>query len=112
VVDLEPVTALFGQVFGAEPRSVANDGPETIADFDIGDLTVRVIAPHGASSDWHGVVANGRGTLHSVTLAVDLQAAPTGLEAAGIRFAADDPDSLRLDSSDTFGIRLYLVDQG
>jgi len=112
VVDLEPVTALCGQVFGAEPRPVADDGPETIAEFDIGDLTMRVIAPHDPSSQWHEVVANGRGTLHSVTLAVNLEAAPDGLEAAGIRFASDEPDLLRLDPSDTFGIRFHLVDQG
>jgi methylmalonyl-CoA/ethylmalonyl-CoA epimerase len=112
VVDLEPVIALFGQVFGAEPKPVSTDGPETIADFDIGDLTVRVVAPHNESSEWHEVVANGRGTLHSVTLAVDLQAAPASLEAAGIRFASNGPESLVLEPSDTFGIRFDLVDEG
>ena len=33
VVDLEPVAALLHQIFGAEPRAVESDGPETIADF-------------------------------------------------------------------------------
>ena len=53
VVDLDPVAALLHQVFGVEPGAVAGDGPETIADFDIGDLTLRVVAPHDASSAWH-----------------------------------------------------------
>jgi hypothetical protein len=111
VVDLEPVAALLNQIFGAEPRAVASDGPETIADFDIGDLTLRVIAPHDASSEWHEAVANGRGTLHSVTLAVDLDAAPKGLAAVGIGVAREEPGQLWLDPADTFGIRLQLVDQ-
>jgi hypothetical protein len=110
VVDLEPVAALLGLVFGVEPRPVASDGPETIADFDIGDLTLRVVAPRDASSEWHAVVANGRGTLHSVTLAVDLDAAPAGLAAAGIGVVGDEPGALWLDPADTFGIHLQLVD--
>ena len=36
------------------------------------------VAPHDASSEWHAAIANGRGTLHSVTLAVDLDTAPAG----------------------------------
>jgi Glyoxalase/Bleomycin resistance protein/Dioxygenase superfamily len=111
VVDLEPVAALLGLVFGSEPRLVASDGPETIADFDIGDLTLRVVAPHDPSSEWHEVVANGRGTLHSVTLAVDLDPARAGLAAAGIGVAPEEADTLWLDPADTFGIRLQLVDQ-
>ena len=116
VVDLDPVAALLHQVFGAEPHAVAGDGdgdgdgPETIADFGIGDLTLRVIAPRDASSAWHEAVAGGRGTLHSVALAVDLDAAPTGLAAAGIGVARQEPGSLWLDPADTFGIRLQLVD--
>lgn len=110
VVDLDPVAALLEQVFGSEARSVASDGPEAIADFDIGDLTLRVVAPHDASSAWHEVVANGRGTLHSVALAVDLDTAPAGLAAAGINIARGQPGSLWLDPADTFGIRLQLVD--
>ena len=111
VVDLEPVAALLGLVFGSEPRPVTSDGPETIADFDIGDLTLRVVAPHDASSEWHEVVANGRGTLHSVTLAVDLDAAPAGLDAVGVGIAREQDGTLWLDPADTFGIRLQLVDQ-
>jgi hypothetical protein len=111
VIDLEPVAALLGLVFGSEPRPVTSDGPETIADFDIGDLTLRVVAPHDASSEWHEVVANGRGTLHSVTLAVDLDAAPAGLDAVGVGIAREQDGTLWLDPADTFGIRLQLVDQ-
>jgi hypothetical protein len=102
---------LLGLVFGSEPRPVTSDGPETIADFDIGDLTLRVVAPHDASSEWHEVVANGRGTLHSVALAVDLDPARAGLAAAGIGVAREEPGTLWLDPADTFGIRLQLVDQ-
>ncbi len=111
VVDLEPVTALFDAVFGAAPRPVANDGPETIADFDIGDLTVRVVAPHDASSAWQEVVSAGRGTLHSVSFAVDLDAARAALPAAGVGVAREEQGSLWLDPADTFGIRIELVDQ-
>ncbi len=109
VVEMEPVAALLRTVFGAERRPVVDDGPETIADFDIGDLVLRVIAPHDESSEWHGVVATGRGTLHSVTLAVDLDTAPAHLETAAIRIAREDHGSLWLDPSDTFGLRLELV---
>ena len=110
VGDLEPVAALLGTVFGTEPRQVANDGPETIADFDIGDLTLRLVAPHDDSSDWYEAVASGRGTLHSVALAVNLDTAPAGLKAAGIGIAREEPGSLWLDPTDTFGICLQLVD--
>jgi Glyoxalase/Bleomycin resistance protein/Dioxygenase superfamily len=110
VVALDPVSALLDQVFGAEPRRVADDGPEAIADFDIGDLTLRVVAPRDASSAWHEFVAGGRGTLHSVALEVDLAAAPAGLEAAGIGIADERDGALRLDPADTFGIRLELLD--
>jgi hypothetical protein len=109
VAELEPVTALFGQVFGAEPRVVANHGPETVADFDIGDLTLRVVAPHDASSERHDAIASGRGTLHSVAFAVDLAAARAGLEAARIGVARENDGSLWLDPTDTFGIRIELV---
>lgn len=111
VVDLEPVAELFALVFGVEPRAVAHDGPETVADFDIGDLTVRVVAPHDASSEWHGALVQGRGTLYSVTLAVDLESAPAGLAQAGIGVAREEPGALVLDPADTFGIRLELVDR-
>ena len=111
VDDLEPVAAQLAMVFGAEPRTVAGDGPEAIADFDIGDLTLRLVAPLDASSAWHDAVANGRGTLHSVALAVDLDRAPAGLDAAGIGIAREEPGSLWLDPADTFGIRLQLVDR-
>jgi hypothetical protein len=112
VVDLDPVAELFALVFGVEPRAVNHEGPETIAEFDIGDLTLRVIEPRDASSEWHGAIVNGRGTLHSVTLAVDLDAAPTGLDAAGIAVTREEPGQLWLDPDDTFGIRLQLVDDG
>jgi hypothetical protein len=95
VVDLEPVAELFDQVFGAEPTTLA----ESVADFDIGDLTLRLVAG-----------ATGRGALRSVTLAVDLAAAPAGLEAAGIGVERHDDGSLWLDPTDTFGLHLQLVD--
>ncbi len=57
-----------------------------------------------------GIVANGRGSLHSVTLAVDLDTAPAGLGTAGITIACEQPGSLWLEPADTFGIRLQLVD--
>ena len=63
------------------------------------------------SSEWHGAIANGRGTLHSVTLAVDLDAAPAVFDAAGIAIIREEPGHLFLDPDDTFGIRLRLVDQ-
>jgi hypothetical protein len=110
VVELEPVAQLFALVFGAEPRAVTHDGAESVADFDIGDLTLRVVEPHDASSAWHDSIVNGRGTLHSVTLAVDLDTARAGLAAAGIDVARETPSSLFLDPADTFGIRLELVD--
>ena len=110
VVDLEPVTALFADVFGAEPRPVDQEGPETIADFDIGDLTVRIVAPLDPSSAWHEVVADGRGSLHSVALVADLGAARAGLAHAGIGIEREEPGSLWLEPADTFGIRLQLVD--
>jgi len=110
VVDLEPVSALFAHVFGAEARAIAHEGPETIADFDIGDLTLRVVAPRDASSDWHDAIVNGRGALSSVTLAVDLDTAPAGLARAGIGIAREGDRSLWLDPAATFGIRLELVD--
>ena len=105
---LEPVAVLFAQVFGVMPRAVANDGPETIADFDIGDLTLRVIAPQDESSEWYKDVANGRGRLHSVALEVDLAAATAALD--GIVDKINDADgSLRLDHASTSGIELTLV---
>ncbi len=72
VVELEPVAELLRTVFGAEPRTVESDGPEAIADFHIGDLTLRLIAPLDDTSEWHDAIVDGRGTLHSVALAVDL----------------------------------------
>ncbi len=111
VVELDPVAALLHQVFGAEPRPVAGNGPEAVADFAIGDLTLRVVAPLDETSPWHEVVAGGRGTLHSVALAVELDTAPGGLDAAGIRVVHEEPGSLWLDPADTFGIRLQLVPQ-
>lgn len=110
VVELEPVVTLFDLVFGSVPRPIASEGPERIAEFTIGDLTLRVVAPLDASSSWHEVVADGRGSLHSVTFAVDLDAAPAALAAAGIGIARREPASLWLDPADTFGIRLELVD--
>ncbi|HLM18349.1 MAG TPA: VOC family protein [Acidimicrobiia bacterium] len=110
VVDLEPVAALLHAVFGTEPRPVASDGPEAIADFDIGDLTLRLVAPVDPKSEWHDAIVNGRGTLHSVALAVDLAAAPEALAAAGIAVAREDRGTLWLDPADTFGLRLQLVD--
>jgi hypothetical protein len=110
VVDLDPVAAFLGTVFGAEPRPVASDGTHAVADFEIGDLTLRVIAPLDPTSEWHGALVRGRGTLHSVALAVDLDAAPAALEAAGIGVAREDEGTLWLDPADTFGLRLQLVD--
>ena len=110
VVDLEPVTDLFTTVFGAEPEAISSDGPEAVADFDIGDLTLRLVAPHDETSAWHGALVNGRGTLHSVALAVDLDAAPAALAEAGIGIARAEQDTLWLDPADTFGLRLQLVD--
>ena len=98
--------ALFDQVFGAEPRTVSDrtgTGTGAVADFDIGDLTLRLHAIPDALVDGHGM-------LQSVTLAVDLAAAPAGLDAAGIGVAHVDPDSLRLDPAETFGLELELVD--
>ncbi|HEY3671592.1 MAG TPA: VOC family protein [Acidimicrobiia bacterium] len=110
VVDLEPVAALLNRVFGAEPNAVPADGPEAIADFAIGDLTLRLIAPVDPSSEWHEAIANGWGTLHSVALAVDLDAAPAALATAGIDIVREDAETLWLDPADTFGLRLQLVD--
>ena len=53
---------------------------------------------------------NGRGTLHSVALAVDLDAAPAALAEAGIGIARAEQDTLWLDPADTFGLRLQLVE--
>ncbi len=69
-----------------------------------------MVAPHDASSEWHAAVANGRGTLHSVALAVDLDTASAGLATSGINIAREQPGALWLDPADTFGIRLQLVD--
>ena len=110
VVDLEPVAALLEQVFGAEPRPVRSDGPEAVADFSIGDLTLRLVAPLDDSSAWHEAVAGGRGSLHSVALAVELDTAVAGLEAAGIGIVRTERGALWLDPADTFGIRLQLVE--
>jgi hypothetical protein len=93
VPDLAPVAALLEQVLGAQPS--------TGTDFVVGDLTVRLVE-HGD--------ARSRGALHSVTLAVDLDAAPDGLAAAGIGVRRSDPGCLRLDPADTFGIHLELVE--
>jgi catechol 2,3-dioxygenase-like lactoylglutathione lyase family enzyme len=101
VPDLEPVTALFAQIFGVEPRPVADNGPLAMADFDIGDLTLRVM---------HVPEANRRGTLHSVTLAVDLDGAVSALDGAAIGSARVPSGALALDPADTFGVRLHLVD--
>jgi catechol 2,3-dioxygenase-like lactoylglutathione lyase family enzyme len=111
VTDLEPVTALFTQVFGADPRLISTDDADTVADFTVGDLTLRVVAPHDESSAWQRFVAGGRGMLHSVALAVDLDAAPAGLAAGGIAIAREEAHGLWLDPADTFGIRLELVDR-
>jgi len=110
VVDLDAAAALLRRVFGAELEPVAGDGPEAVADFSIGDLTLRLVAPLDGSSAWHEVVAGGRGTLHSVALAVELDRAPAGLEVAGIGIAREEPGSLWLEPADTFGIRLELVE--
>ena len=110
VVDVEPVAALLGNVFGAELRPVGSEGPEAVAECSIGDLTLRLVAPLDDSSAWHQVVAGGRGTLHSVTLAVEMATAVAGLEVAGIGIARADHGALWLDPTDTFGIRLQLVD--
>jgi methylmalonyl-CoA/ethylmalonyl-CoA epimerase len=109
VPELEPVTALFAQVFGTGARPVDGEGPETVADFDIGDLTLRVVEPHDGSSEWHDALVNGRGTLHSVALVVDLDAAPAALDAAGIGIREQRPDGLLLHTADTFGLDLTLV---
>ena len=69
-----------------------------------------IVAPLDRASAWHEVVADGRGTLHSVALAVDLGTAPAGLEQASIGIAREDAGSLWLDPTDTFGLRLQLVD--
>jgi hypothetical protein len=98
VPELEPVTALFAQVFDATPRPVANDG----ADFEIGDLTLRIVEQHDGSL--------ARGALESVALVVDLDAAPAALAEAGIGIAEERDGALRLAPADTFGIRLELVD--
>jgi hypothetical protein len=95
VPELEPVTAQFAQVFGVTPRPVAAGG----ADFDIGDLTLRVAEQHGLN----------RGTLQSVTLAVDLDRASAALAEAGIGVVDQRDDALHLDPADTYGIDLQLV---
>jgi hypothetical protein len=110
VLDLEPVAALLRTVFGIEPQPVMAEGPELIADFAIGDLTLRLVSPDDPSSSWYEAVARGRGTLHSVALGVDLAAARRGLEASGIGVEREEPGALWLDPNDTFGIRLQLVD--
>jgi hypothetical protein len=110
VVDLEPVATLLENLFGAPPRPVGVEGPEAVADFSIGDLTLRVVAPFDDSSAWYEVVAGGRGTLHSVALAVEMATAVAGLEVAGIGIARTERGTLWLDPTDTFGIRLQLVD--
>src|SRR4051812_36966717 len=97
VVDLDPVAELLGAVFGAEARPVASDGPDAIADFEIGDLTLRLVAPLDASSEHHELVTNGWGALHSVALAVDLDAAPAALATAGVGIAREDHGTLWLD---------------
>ena len=86
------------------------DTTDVVTDVDIGDLTLRLVAPIDSSSAWCEVVADGRGTLHSVALAVDLDTAPAGLEQASIGIAREDAGSLWLDPADTFGLRLQLVD--
>ena len=101
VPELEPVTALFAQVFGATPRPVANDDGEIVADFDIGDLTLRVVERRDDE--------RGRGTLHSVALAVDLEDAVPALEQAGVGIVDQGDDGARLDPADTFGLDLRLV---
>jgi hypothetical protein len=59
VVALEPVTALLRDVFGAEPRPVAaiepDHGREEVADFEIGDLTLRIVAPAGLARAGIGI---------------------------------------------------------
>jgi catechol 2,3-dioxygenase-like lactoylglutathione lyase family enzyme len=109
VPDLDPVAAFLDQVFGAGPRSVVHDGPETVADFDVGDLTLRVVVPQDAASKWHGAITKGRGRLHSVALAVDLDGASSRLASAKLRTTYEGPASVRLDPRDTFGIPLELV---
>ena len=110
VVELEPVATLLENLFGAHPRPVGVEGPEAMADFSIGDLTLRVVAPFDDSSAWHEVVAGGRGRLHSVALAVEMATAVAGLEVAGIGIARAERGTVWLDPTDTFGIRLQLVD--
>jgi hypothetical protein len=90
VVDLDPVTALLDQVFGVEPRVVTTDGPETVADFDIGDLTLRVVAPHDESSGWHPAIANGRSSSIRSPSQSTSPPHPTRLAAAGIGIARED----------------------
>jgi hypothetical protein len=92
VADVESVAAMLEQVFGATRHDEA--------EFDIGDLTLRLTASDAAS----------RGSFRSVTLAVDLNTAPDGLAAAGIRVTRSDPGCLRLDPADTFGIQFELVE--
>ena len=111
VVDLDPVAALLHMVFGAEPRPSTTTAPRPSPTSTSATSRLRVIAPLDESSAWHDVVANGRGTLHSVALAVDLDRA-RGLDAAGIGIAREEPGQLWLDPADTFGIRLQLVDDG
>jgi hypothetical protein len=96
VPDLAPVAELFAQVFGVSPRPVASGG----ADFDIGDLTLRVVERRDGSLR--------RGTLASVTLTADLDPAPAALAAAGIGIAEERDGELRLDPADTFGLDLRL----
>lgn len=103
VPELEPVSALFAHVFGATPRPVTTDDGETVADFDIGDLTLRVVERRD--------LAGGRGSLHSVALAVDLDDAVAALDHAGVGITDQGDGALRLDPADTFGLDLRLVDR-
>jgi methylmalonyl-CoA/ethylmalonyl-CoA epimerase len=110
VTDLEPVASFLGTVFGAEPAPVADGGAERMTDFELGDLTLRLVEPRDPSSPWHDGIAAGRGALHSVALGVDLAAARSDLRTSGIGVEREHTGSLWLDPADTFGIRLQLVE--
>jgi hypothetical protein len=109
VPELEPVATLFAQIFGVTPRPISNDGPETMAEFDIGDVTLRVIEPHDDSSPWHDAISNGRGTLHGVALEVDIESARAALNVAAMSVTREAPDSLWLAPTQTGGVPLQLV---
>jgi methylmalonyl-CoA/ethylmalonyl-CoA epimerase len=113
VPELEPVIEQFRVIFGVEPTFPTTDGGsgDKLADFLVGDLTVRLVQPADANSSYAVSAQSGMGRLHSVALKVsDFASIDQDVQKAGLRVTAREADAVWIDPADMHGIRFELVE--